>query len=230
MTETRSNPVRPLRRAVLCALATLAALALLLPAPAQAQFRVLAGAGLYTPLDDLGEVRSSGGQVLVDAGRRNASVALGLALERGDPDGFASIRLGVALGTTSEVPIDAVECQDCALRSHVLAVTAAAVLRPIPRLGPVQPYVVAGGGFKRYDFDRNDFESSFFLEGFRTQSQPAVQVGSGVQFTVGGFRPIVELSAYLSRYEVQPSGSRTGTDDIQTDLFFTVALPFGGGG
>ncbi len=229
MTEIHSSRARAVRPAF-GALAALAALALLLPASAEAQFRVLPSVGLYAPLADLGEVRDSGGQVIVDAGRQNASLAFGLAVERGDPQGFASIRVGLGYGTSAEVPVDAVGCQDCELRATLLTATAAAVLRPIPRLGPVQPFLVAGAGIKRYGFDRDDLQTDGFLEGFRDQSRPALQLGTGVQFTLGGFRPIVELSAQLSRYEVEPSGARSGTDDVQTDLFFTVALPFGGGG
>jgi hypothetical protein len=207
----------------------MAALLLLAPAsPLEGQFRVLPSVGLYAPLADLGEIRDTNGQVLLDAGRGDASLALGLGFEVGDPEGFAAFRGQLGYGTTREVPLESIECQGCELRSTLLTATAALVLRPVPRLGPIQPFFLAGGGIKRYGFDGDDFSQEGFIDGFRDQSRGSVQLGTGIQFTLGPIRPIVELSAHLSRYEVEATAAREGSDDLQADLFFTVAFPLGG--
>jgi hypothetical protein len=202
----------------------------LLPAEAEAQVRLLPSVGVYAPISDLGSIRESDGQVLVDAGRRDATLAFGLGLELGNSQGFASIRGQLGYATAANVPIDAVGCAHCELRSTLLTATAAVVLRPLPQLAVAQPFVVAGGGLKRYGFDREDLGTSGFIDGFRDQGQRTVQLGVGMQFALGPIRPVVELSGYVSRYEVEPAnGGREGSDDRQTDLMLTIAFPLGGG-
>jgi hypothetical protein len=223
----------PFRLAHARALGTLTCLlvgGLALAWPAQAQLRFLPSVGMYAPLEDLGSIRDSGGQVLVDAGKHDATLAFGLGIELLDPDGLLSLRGQLGYATSADVPIDGIGCTDCELRSTLLTATAAVVVRPVPRLAVVQPFVVVGGGIKRFDFDREDLSSDGFIDGFRDQSRPAFQLGTGLQFALGGFRPVVELSAYLSRFEVEPEGAgQTGSDERQVDLMLTVAIPLGGG-
>jgi hypothetical protein len=202
----------------------------LLPQSAEAQLRLLPSVGIYAPLADLGSIRETNGQVLVDAGRRDATLAFGLGLELGNPQGFASIRGQLGYATAADVPISAIGCGHCELRSTLLTTTAAVVLRPVPRLGAVQPFLVAGGGLKRYGFSREDLGTTGFIDGFRDQGRRTVQVGAGMQFTLGPVRPVVELSGYVSRFEVDPgTEGREGSDDRQTDLMLTIAFPLGGG-
>lgn len=225
---------RPLFRSGLTVAAALAWMVVAALAPeaaaAQSSVRLLPQVGGYAPLSELGEIREDGVTVL-EAGRRASSLAWGLGLEFGPAREGTSLRLHAAYGTDSRIPVGGFECQGCSARSTLLAASAAAVLRPIPRLVFLQPYVLVGAGVKRYDFSVSDMEGERWRDLFRDQSRASAQAGLGAEVSLLGLRTQWELNAYISRYEL---GTETGSDsderddELQTDLFFTLAIPLGG--
>lgn len=196
---------------------------------AEAQLRVVPGVGLYAPLSDLGEIRGEVGQRLIDAGRRNSTVALSLGVEVGDAGSSLGFRGRVDYGTRARVPIEGVGCPDCELRASLLAASADLILRPLPRLLLLQPFVAGGLGVKHYGFEREDLEPEGFPEAFRSQTRPALRAAVGSQFFLGALRPQVEASVVVSRFETHPdAGHLRGEDRLQSDLFVSVSLAFGG--
>lgn len=206
------------------------ALAVSMPQDAQAQIRLVPALGLYAPLSELGEVRE-GGASTIQAGRRSSTLALGLGLELGSLDGTANLRAEIAYATSSDVPLDAVGCADCELRSTLLTGSVAAVIRPLPSLILLRPYLVAGVGLKRYDFERDDLNDEGFTNVFRNQTRPALQLGVGSDFRLGPISPRLELATYISRLDaLDDNGQGEGSDDLQTDLFLMLSLPLSLGG
>jgi len=204
--------VRWLKRVAL----TLPVLLLAQPESGSAQVRFIPQAGLYAPVSDLGEVDT--GSEIWDLGKRESSLAYGLGLELGSRDGI-SVRLTGIYGSESEVPIDGVGCtgEACTLRSTVLTGTATLVLRPIPQLAVVQPYLVLGGGLKRYDFD---FENEGFGDLFGDESEATGQLGLGLDWDFGGLGMQFEVSDYFS-------GSVFSEGDTQHDFILTIGLVLG---
>ena len=203
------------------ALFILAAL-VLLPAPAEAQFRILPSAGLYSPLSDLTEIRDNDGETVIEAGRKASTLALGLGAE------VHAFRLQLHYATSSDVPFSGVGCESCELRSTLLTATAGILLRPFPDLVIIEPHFLIGGGVKRYGFDRDDLEDESWGEVLRNQTQPTLHLAVGSTVHLGILHPQVELGAYLSRVDGVSNSNFSSDDDFQTDLFLTVAIPIFG--
>lgn len=200
------------------------------PLEGQASVRLLPQVGAYAPLSDLGELRENG-QTRLEAGRRASTLAWGLGLEVGPAREGTSLRLHLGYGTDGDIPVGGLDCESCSARSTLLTASAAAVLRPIPRLVLVQPYFVAGAGVKRYDFRVRDMDSDRWEELFRDQVRPMVQAGVGTEVSLLGLRTQWELNAFMSRYRMgsSPEGASShGDGDLQTDLFLTLSIPLGG--
>ena len=198
--------------------------ALVLPVAAEAQFRILPSAGLYSPLSDLTETRDADGESVIEAGRKASTLALGIGAE------IHAFRLQLNYATSSDVPLSGVGCESCELRSTLLTATAGIVLHPFPDLVILRPHFLVGGGVKRYGFERGDLEDEGWTEVLRNQTQPTLHLAVGSTFHLGVIHPQVELGAYLSRIDGISNGSSdfTSDDDIQTDLFLTVAIPIFG--
>jgi hypothetical protein len=189
---------------------------------AQGGLRILPQVGLYAPLTDLTAVTDSG-ENLFEAGKKSSTVALGLAVEVG------SLRAQMAYATASDVPIGGVGCTNCDARSTLLTATVGVVVRPLPQILFVNPYFVLGAGFKRYDFDPGDLtENGGWSSVLKDQTQFAGQIGAGIELTLLGLAPRIELSAYLSRFEPGEGPEGTEESDFQTDLFMMLAIPLGG--
>lgn len=184
--------------------------------PASAQVRLIPQAGLYAPVSDLGTV-SSGGDA-VDVGKRDASFAWGGALELGS--GSTALRASGLYGTDAEVPVEGVGCdpQTCETRSTVLALTGALVLRPID-LELVRPYVLLGGGLKRYDFEVENGDA--VRDAFEDGSEATAHLGAGLELNLGGLRGTVEVTDFASGAALE------GAEGAQHDFFVTVGLVIG---
>jgi hypothetical protein len=199
----------------------------LMPRPGEAQFRILPSAGLYMPLSDLNEIRDQEGNTVMDAGRRSSTLALGMGAELGGASSSVGFRVQVLYATNSRVPLISAECPGCELRSTLLTGTGALVVRPLPGAVVVQPYILLGGGVKRYDFDREDFAEEGFDQVFRNQTQPTLHIGAGTTLYLGLISPQIELSAFISGIEGAEGTIFVSEDERQTDLFLTVAFPLG---
>ena len=190
---------------------------LLLPDSVSSQLRLTPQVGLYASVSDLGTVDSPGGAL--EVGENDSSLALGLTLEAAafGPIGF---RLSAVYGTDSEVPVGGMGCAgvDCDLRSTLLGLTASAVFRPIRSGSPILPYVVAGGGLKRYDFD---FQSESAVgDAFDDESMGTLMVGAGLEWNLGGLRGNLEVTDHIS-------GSVFEDGDSQHDFFVMVGIILG---
>lgn len=202
---------------------SLAASALLLgfvlPAGSSAQLRILPQAGLYAPVSDLGSVSTVDGARTV--GERESSFAYGAALELGPADG-TTFRITGLYGSDGELPVGDVGCTsaECSVRSTVVNLTGSVVLRPIPRLVLVQPYLVAGGGLKRYDYDF-DGDTSLRDALGDDANELTGQLGVGADWTLGIINGTVEISDFVSGSVLDDGG------DTQHDFFVTVGLYIG---
>jgi hypothetical protein len=123
--------------------------------------------------------------------------------------------------------VSGVGCPNCEARSTVSAVTAGAVLRPIPNLILFRPYLLAGGGLKRYDFDEADLRSEGLDSFFSDQSKFTGHLGVGLEFNVGLARLLVEVSDFVSGFE-GGSGSSRFDGERQHDFFMTLGIGLGG--
>ncbi len=179
---------------------------------AAAQFRVVPQIGMYAPATELPSVGDAD-----DFGRREASLAYGAAIEFGP--GF---RVSVLHGSDGEIPLDAeFGCTECA-RSTVTSATATLVIRPLPELGFLQPYLVLGGGVKRYDFTRDDLVDENVRAVLSDANDVTGHLGLGVEFDLGPAGILVELQDLVSNFEAEGSES-----SFQHDLFFTVGVALG---
>lgn len=185
---------------------------------AQGGIRLIPQVGLYAPVSDLGTAADGA----VEIGKRESTLGFGLALELAARR-TVSFRLNGVYGTESEVPVDVVGCTDCSARSTVAAVTGSAVFRPLPNLIVVQPYLQAGGGLKRYDFDEDDARAEGVDAFVSDQNELTGQLGLGLEFGVLGFRMLIELSDFISGFDTEG-----GEGETQHDFFLTVGIPLGG--
>ena len=169
-------------RALLMAPLLLAVVLLSDVEPSQAQsVRLLPSVGLYVPVSDLGEVTGGGLDGTIELGRTKSTVALGLAGELGSRQRPLGLRLGTTYGTNSEVPIGGVGCTTCSARTSLLVVDLAVTLRPIPRLIVVQPYLLLGGGVRRYDFELRNFSEEGLSGVLRDQTHGQLHLGLGAR-------------------------------------------------
>lgn len=209
--------LRTILRAATCAVLACA----LLPRSGAAQIRLIPMAGLYNQFTDLPSV-GSGYRDL----KKKASFAVGGALELGRPD-KVSFRINGMYATESQVPVGSVGCtgSDCA-RSTVGAATATLALRPIPNLIIVQPYLLAGGGVKRYDYTTQNLKDEGLKTLFNDQNQLTGHLGVGAELNLGLFHVTGEVSDLLSKYDDGQNNSTT-SDQLQHDVFATVGLVIG---
>ena len=216
-----------LRAAMMAVLPAALALGRPMDAHAQGGVRLLPQVGIATPLSDLGEVRN-GGTSLFEAGRKSSTLALGLGLELGNFRDGTSLRGQVGYATQSNLPVGGFECQVCAARATLLTATVAAVFRPLPQIILFQPHLVVGAGVKRYDFDPRAMEGESWRAVLRDQTRVTGQLGAGMSLSLLGFRPMIELGAFLSRFEAGEASAGSESSEFQTDLFLMVSLPLGG--
>jgi hypothetical protein len=197
------------RRIVLSA--ALAAASLALPGVAHAQLRLIPQVGLFAPASELPSPSEA-----VDFGKRESTLAFGAALELGN------LRVSVLHATDGDVPIEGIGCEECA-RSTVTTATAALVIRPLPELGFVQPFVLLGGGWKRYDFDVDELDDGVVGAVLDDSNDLTAHLGIGVELGLGGTRLLFELQDLASRFDEEGVEAR-----FQHDLFLTVGVALGG--
>jgi hypothetical protein len=111
---------------------------------------------------------------------------------------------------------------DCDARSTVTSATATLVVRPLPEIAFLQPFVLLGGGVKRYDFTREDLEDEGLRRVLTDTNDATAHLGLGVQIALGGFTALVELQDLVSNFSAEGVDSR-----FQHDLFLTLGLALG---
>lgn len=201
------------------------AAAVLFSAPVSAQVpglevSVLPKVGFYSPASDLQAAQDALGEVVDD---RGGSLALGLALEMGVPLTALGVRVGFDYVTGSEFTYEDEAAVEATAEQTMLAVTGDVVLRPIPRLIVVQPYLLAGAGVKRYDFSFEEDAGTDVEAAFpESETDFTLHAGLGVDLGLGPIALIAEVSDYISWYE-------TGEDEseMQNDLFLMAGIRLG---
>jgi len=189
----------------------------LLTTPGMAQVRIIPQVGLYASVPDLGTVDTPDGAR--DVGKHETSLAYGLTLDLASAKTIG-FRVTGLYGTKSEVPVGGIGCagSDCDLRSTLLGVSASAVLRLLPASSPFRPYLLAGGGIKRYDFE---FDSDSQLkDAFGDESQATVVLGVGFDWSLGFLKGNLDLADYIG-------DSLLEGGDRHHDFFLTVGLILG---
>jgi hypothetical protein len=192
-------------------------MALLSPVSADAQARLVPQGGLYASVSGLGTVESIEGAR--DVGERETSLALGLSLDMGYARSLG-LRLTGLYGTDSEVPVEGIGCTGtaCELRSTMLGLSASLVFRPVPAGFPIRPYILGGGGLKRYEFDPG--ADAVLKDVFGEESKGAVVWGVGFDWSLAILKGNLELTDYVS-------GSVLDDGDSMHDLFLTIGLFLG---
>ena len=188
--------------------------------PAAAQLRLIPQVGLYTPFAELPSPGEGADEL-----KKEGSLAYGAALELGTPDAV-SFRLNVLHATDSEVPYTDVGCDEDCARSTVSAATATLALRPFPTIIVVQPYLLLGGGVKRYDFTRQDLEDEGVEAILNDQNQLTGHLGFGVELNLGLLRLVGEISDLVSQFDAE--GDVGESDQLQHDVYFMIGLVIGG--
>lgn len=145
--------------------------------------------GAYVPAGSFGEIREAANDLERE---RESTFGLGLNVE------FGWLRASLAYATGAQINESGVSDRANLGEGSVLVGTADLVIRPIPRLLVVQPYLVAGGGFKNQNFDYNDETdiSDAFPE---DATDPTVHVGIGADVSLGRLSIVAEFSDFISR-------------------------------
>lgn len=199
------------------------ALLLLAPAPLLAQrAELIPQIGVFTPLTSLGTAEDDGGSAFT-LGERERGFAYGAAIQFGGATP-AGVRATVLFGTGSDVPVTGPGCADedaCAVENNLRMLAGAVVIRPLPGLIVVRPYLLAGGGWKRFGFDEAQLESLGLQGAIGDHTKRAWQLGAGLELSVGLSAIVVELNDFISGFDVEED---RGDGKTQHDLFLTVGL------
>jgi hypothetical protein len=188
--------------------------------PVDAQLRLIPQVGLYSPFADL--PRPAAG---VDAIKKEGTFAFGAALELGTPD-KVSFRVNVLHATDSDVPVTDLGCDEDCARSSVTTATGTLAVRPLPRIIVAQPYILLGGGLKRYDFTREDLDDEGWEAILNDQNQLTGHFGLGVELNLGLVNLVGEVSDLVSQFDTE--GDLAEQDELQHDVYFMVGLVIGG--
>ena len=198
-------------------------------APAAAQvpgvgLELVPKVGFYTAAADLEAARTAAGEVVDD---RGGSLALGLAVDFGVALMPVSFRVGFDYVSGSEFTYADTTGADLEASGEqtMLAIAGDVVLRPLPRLVIVQPYLLAGAGVKRYDFSFSDVDAGSDAESVFPESQTdfTLHAGLGLDLGLGPIALVAEASDYVSWYEAE-GGDGT---ELQNDLFVMVGIRVG---
>lgn len=164
--------------------------------------------GVFIPAGDLEAVREG-----VETTRlsREGTLGVGLNVESGWLRGSLAYASGATIseeGTQGDVG-----------DGSVLAVAADIVMRPLPRVG-VQPYLLAGAGFKRQNFSYDDEGVGNPLP--EDQRDLTLHVGIGADLMLGGIGVIAEITDFISKTPADEWG--------QHDAFAMIGLKLRLGG
>ncbi len=207
-------------RTVNTTVATAAALVMLAsPAAAQApglEVKLNPRIGLYEPLTKLTDAPNA-----VTEMKGSLAVGLGLELRFGASPFGIRANMDYATSSSVETSSGGVTLGDSP-DATLLAVVGDVVLRPLPRLPVVKPYLFAGGGLKQYDVTA----SSVTYESFKNESDLTVHLGGGLDLGLGPFALNAEVGDYVSWSDFRSTAGETDKK-TQHDLFVTIGLAIG---
>lgn len=169
----------------------LAAAAMLAPVAAQAQgISLTPSVGMYIPASDLYQLRDGATQATID---KEGTFALGMNID------FGMLRGTIAYASGAQINQRGVTNQENIGDGKLLAVAGDVVLRPIPRLLIVQPYVIAGAGFRQENYSYNDSGISGAMPA--DQRDFALHAGLGADISLGRFAVVAEFSDFITKDE-----------------------------
>lgn len=169
----------------------LAAAAMLAPVAAQAQgISLTPSVGMYIPASDLYQLRDDATQATID---KEGTFALGMNID------FGMLRGTIAYASGAQINQRGVTNQENIGDGKLLAVAGDVVLRPIPRLLIVQPYVIAGAGFRQENYSYNDSGISGAMPA--DQRDFALHAGLGADISLGRFAVVAEFSDFITKDE-----------------------------
>ena len=197
-------------------------------APAQAQvpgvtLQLVPKVGGYFPMSSLTEAGSAFGEA---AAELETSLAIGLAAELDLPASPLNLRANFDYATSSRLSREGVAEGEGA-ETTVLALTGDLVFRPLPRIVVLQPYLLAGGGIKKYDFETRDLQGGtgeFFSS---AESDPTLHVGAGLDLKLGPLALLAEVSDYVSWFKPESAEGSELDSRIQHDVFAMLGVRVG---
>lgn len=206
--------MRTVTKAVLAAVTLLVAGA----AGASAQrIQVVPRAGVFVSGSSLGEVREGTEAIKADL---EGGLGVGLGIEFGMPLSPFGFRAGFDYATDSKISASGINEASGEAGAKLLAVAGDLVFRPLPRLLVVQPYLLAGAGVKRYDFEVSELGSGAENIFSESQTDFALHGGAGLDVSLGAIALRAEVSDYVSWFELGSGGEK----EMQNDVFATVGL------
>ena len=146
--------------------------------------------GVYVPANNLDSLRSGAQQVRV---KREGDLALGLNIDLGFLRGTVAYASAAKLNQKSTIGGTETQVGE----GKLLAVAGDIVLRPIPRLIVVQPYLLAGAGLRRanYSYDDDGLANAFPKD----DSDFALHAGVGADVMLGPVGVSAELTDFISK-------------------------------
>ena len=150
---------------------------------------ITAQIGGYVPAGSFQEL-----QAAAEERKREATMGLGLAID------FGGLRASLAYATGAKITEDGVSGEDEIGEGSVLAATGAFVLRPLPRLIVLQPYLLAGAGVKNLNYKIDSGVSGTFPEDERDLT---LHLGVGADIMLGRIGISAEISDFLSQNDME---------------------------
>ena len=146
--------------------------------------------GVYVPANSLDSLRSAGQTVRV---KREGDLALGFNVDLG----FLRGSLAYASNAKLNQQTSPASAEQQVGSGKLLAVAADLVLRPIPRIIVVQPYLLVGGGLRRanYSYDTSGISDAFPKD----QSEFAFHAGVGADLMLGPVGVSAEITDFISK-------------------------------
>lgn len=189
-------------------------------APLEAQ-RLIPQIGLYSAVEAPGSVQGPRGAY--EIGKYGSTLAYGGAIEFGGRKGVG-LRVAGLYAPKAETAISGSGCQvGCPADVDLLSVTGSLVVRPLGNVFFIQPYLIGGGGLKRFDFEPEGFGDGVG-QVFSDESEWAGLLGIGTDVNLGGVGFVMEVADHFHWSDRGiPGGDRTRMDDF----FFTVGLVLG---
>lgn len=158
-----------------------------LPQTSQAQISVTPQIGFYVPGDDFESIRAGADSIRVN---KEGSLALGLNVN------FGMLRGSIAYASAATLNRSGASGAEVG-EGKLIAVAADLVLRPIPRLLVLQPYLLVGGGLRRADYD---FDTETLADAFpENESEFAFHAGIGADVALGGLGITAEITDFISK-------------------------------
>mgnify|MGYP001225354002 CR=1 FL=1 len=199
--------------------AVLAAVTLLVTVAANAsaqRIQVVPRAGVFVSGSSLGEVREGTEAIKADL---EGGLGVGLGIELGMPVSPVGFRAGFDYATDSKISTSGINEGSAEAGAKLLAVAGDLVFRPLPQLLVVQPYLLAGAGLKRYDFEVSELDAGV-RDIFESQTDFALHGGAGLDVSLGAIALRAEVSDYLSWFQLASESEK----EMQHDVFATVGL------